>query len=143
MIGESSWKRVFLSCYWHEIYRVEAVGLESSNYSLKKLQFLWICEIWGNFLNNRYFANYCLIKVRISEFFCILVTHIIVVVFCTANFVSSRILVNFRFPFPILRFCFCFVLFSFLLFVFSAKSPSVTQRTVSQANAKAQIILLL
>ena len=27
------WKRVFLSCYCNEIYRVEAIGLRNSNYS--------------------------------------------------------------------------------------------------------------
>ena len=29
------WKRVFLTCPCHDIYRVEAVGLKSSNYTLK------------------------------------------------------------------------------------------------------------
>ena len=32
---------------------------------LKKLQFLWICEIWGDFMKIWYFVNNCLIKVRI------------------------------------------------------------------------------
>ena len=28
-----NWKRVFLPCYWYEIYRVEACGLKNSNYA--------------------------------------------------------------------------------------------------------------
>ena len=61
------WKRVFLPCYCHDIYRVEAVG--QIPITLQKLRYLWIFEIWGNFLKNRYFANNCLIEVRIWEFF--------------------------------------------------------------------------
>ena len=34
------WKSTFLTCPCHKIYRVEAVGLKSSNY-IRKLQFLW------------------------------------------------------------------------------------------------------
>ena len=30
-----NWKRVFLSCYWHEIYTVEAVDLKKYNYTWK------------------------------------------------------------------------------------------------------------
>ena len=30
-----NWKRVFLSCYFDEIYRVEAVGLKNYNHTLK------------------------------------------------------------------------------------------------------------
>ena len=30
-----NWKRVFLTCPWHKIYRDEAVGLKSSKYTLK------------------------------------------------------------------------------------------------------------
>ena len=59
------WKSAFLTCPCHEIYRVEAVGLKSSSYTLEKWWFLWICEIWGNFMKNWYFVNYCFIKVRI------------------------------------------------------------------------------
>ena len=33
------WKRVFLPCPWHKIYRVEAVGLKSSNYTWKIMTF--------------------------------------------------------------------------------------------------------
>ena len=35
------WKRVFLTCPCHEIYRVESVGLKTSNYTLKDYDF---CE---------------------------------------------------------------------------------------------------
>ena len=50
------WKRVFLPCYCHEIYRGEAVYKNHT-----------FCEYknWGNFLKNLYFVNNCLIKVRI------------------------------------------------------------------------------
>ena len=34
-------KSIFLAYHHHEIYRVEAVGLKSSNYTFKKIQFLW------------------------------------------------------------------------------------------------------
>ena len=40
--------------------RVEAVSLKIT-IILEKLQFLWIYEIWGNFLKNWYFANNFLI----------------------------------------------------------------------------------
>ena len=42
-------KRVFLSCYCHEMYKVEVVGLNNYNI-LEKLRFLWIFEVWGDFL---------------------------------------------------------------------------------------------
>ena len=79
-----NWKRLFLSCYSHEIDRVQAVDrdLKKKNYTLKITIFLWICKIRGNFLENernRYFANYCLMKARIWEFFCTHVAHVIVV----------------------------------------------------------------
>ena len=79
-----NWKTVWGICYCHEIYRVEAVGLKNSNYSL------WISEIWGNFLKNIYFDNYCLIKVWIWKFFCTYVTHISVIIFLTANFAFTK-----------------------------------------------------
>ena len=43
--------------HYHEIYRLGAVGLSISNYTLK--------IIWVNFVKNWYFANNCLIKIRI------------------------------------------------------------------------------
>ena len=61
------WKRVFLTCPCHEIYRDEAVGLKSCKYSvyLKNLRFMWIRGIWGNFVKILYFVNNCLIEVQI------------------------------------------------------------------------------
>ena len=43
---------------------------------LLKLWFVWICEIWDNFLKIWYFVN-CFIKVWIWKSFCTYVTHII------------------------------------------------------------------
>ena len=54
------WKRVFLTCPCHNIYRDEAAGLKSCKCTWK-LRFLWICGIWGNFVKNWYFVNNCLI----------------------------------------------------------------------------------
>ena len=48
----------------YEIYRDEAVGLKIANI-LEKLRYLWKCEIWGNIMRNWYFANNCLIEIRI------------------------------------------------------------------------------
>ena len=45
----AKWKRLFLTCPCNKIGRLEAVGLSfSKNY----YAFLWICEIWGNFMKN-------------------------------------------------------------------------------------------
>ena len=61
--------------------------------------------IWGNFMKNRYFANTSLIKVWIWEFFCTHVTLKTVIIFRTANFASTKsILDKYWFTFPILRF---------------------------------------
>ena len=45
------WKRVFLTCPFYEIFKDEAVQLvlKVANV-LEKLQFMWICGIWGNFV---------------------------------------------------------------------------------------------
>ena len=61
--------RVFLPCYCHKIYRVEA-GSTKIPIVPSKFELLWICKTWGNFLKNWYFANNCLVKVQIWEFFC-------------------------------------------------------------------------
>ena len=51
-----NWKRVFLSRYCHEIYRVEAVGLKNYNYILfEKLRILWNL---GQFLEKSIFCQY-------------------------------------------------------------------------------------
>ena len=115
-------KRVFFSCYYHEIYRVELVGLKIP-IILNKIQFLWICEIWGNFLKTQYFANNYLIKVWIWEFFCTHVTHvtmIIVIIFHT--FYQIELYLNTDF---LWKFCALFI----------AKWRSVTLRCTSQENA--------
>ena len=62
------WKRVFLTCPCHKIYRDEAVGLKSCKYTWK-----------NNFL----------IEARIQKFFCTCVTHIIVIIWSTAHYVST------------------------------------------------------
>ena len=61
------WKRVFLTCPCHEIYRDEAVGLKSCKNTWKKLRYLWKCEIWGNIVKIGYFVNNCLIKAWILK----------------------------------------------------------------------------
>ena len=54
------WKRVFLTCPCHEIYRDEAVGLlKSSKYTWKIMIFLQKCEIWGNIMRIWLFVNNC------------------------------------------------------------------------------------
>ena len=73
------WKRVFLICPCHKIYRDEAVGLKSCK-NTWKLRFLWKCEIWDNIMKIWYFVKNCLIGARIYKFFSTRVTHIIVIV---------------------------------------------------------------
>ena len=60
------WKRVFLTCPCHEIYRDEAVGLKVAKI-LEKLRYLWKCEIWGNIVKIWYFVNNYLIKAWIKK----------------------------------------------------------------------------
>ena len=43
-------KKYILYKHCHKIDRVEAVGLKSSNYTLKIT--IFVCEIWGNFMKN-------------------------------------------------------------------------------------------
>ena len=59
------WKSRFLKYPCHAICRVEAVDLPFFKLYLKKIWFLWLFEIWGNFVKIWYFVNYCLIKGRI------------------------------------------------------------------------------
>ena len=49
----------------HEIYRVEAVGLKSSNYTLKSYDFCEYVKFGAIAWKNWYFVNNCLIKVWI------------------------------------------------------------------------------
>ena len=58
------WKRVFLTCHCHTIYRDKVVGLKSWK-NTWKLRYLWKCEIWGYIVKIWYFVNNCLIKARI------------------------------------------------------------------------------
>ena len=60
------WKRVFLTCPCHEIYRDEAVCLKSCK-NTWKLRYLWKCEIWGKIVKMWYFVNNCLIKAWIKK----------------------------------------------------------------------------
>ena len=82
------WKSTFPTYPCHDIYREEAVDVKSYHCTFKKYDFvnLWI---WGNFLEIWYFVNNCLIKIRISKFFCIYVTHEIVITCRTSYFVST------------------------------------------------------
>ena len=50
------WKRVFLTCLCHEIYRDEAVGLKSYNYTLKITIFVNMWNL-GQFLENLIFCQ--------------------------------------------------------------------------------------
>ena len=58
------WKSIFLTCPCHEIYRVEAVGLKNSNYTLKIKIFVNMWNL-GQFRENLIFCQSCLINVRI------------------------------------------------------------------------------
>ena len=58
------WKRVFLTCPCHEISRDEAVGLKSCKYTWKITIFVKMWNL-GQYRENWYFVNNCLIKARI------------------------------------------------------------------------------
>ena len=82
------WKRVFLTCPCQKIYRGEAVGLKSCKYTWKIRIYV---NMWNlrQFRENWYFVNNCLIETRIWKFFCTCVTHIVVIIWSTAHFVST------------------------------------------------------
>ena len=61
------WKRVFLTCPCHEIYRDEAVGLKSCKHTWKITIFVKMWNIWGNIVKFWYFVNNCLIKAWILK----------------------------------------------------------------------------
>ena len=73
------WKRVFLTCPCRKIHRDEAVGLKN----------LWKWEIWGSIVKIWYFVNNFLIEARIKKFFCTCVTHITVISWSTARYIST------------------------------------------------------
>ena len=81
-------KRVFRSCYCHEIYTVEVLCPKNYNYAWKIAIFVNM----GNLLRKRYFANNFLIKVQISEFSFTHVTYIILKILHAANFVSIKLI---------------------------------------------------
>ena len=56
---------------------------------LEKLRNLWKWEIWGNIVKILYFVNYFLTEAQIQKFFCTCVTHIIVIIWNTAHYVST------------------------------------------------------
>ena len=58
------WKRVFLTCPCHEIYRDEAVGLKSCKYTWKITIYVKMLNL-GNFVKIWYLVNNCSIQVRI------------------------------------------------------------------------------
>ena len=98
-------KSTFLTCPCHKIYRVEAVGLKSFNYTLKNYYFCenmkfgaisWIFDIlsitvWLKFKSKNPFAH---------------MWHILLWLYAThhISFRPNQFLVKYRFPFPILRF---------------------------------------
>ena len=47
------------------IVKLTQPNSQDSKVSLYKDTFLWVCEIWGNFMQNWYFVNNYLIKVWI------------------------------------------------------------------------------
>ena len=59
-------KSRFLTCSCHIIYKTEAVGW-SFPIILLELLFLWVFEIWGNFVKNWYFVNNCLLEFEFSN----------------------------------------------------------------------------
>ena len=72
-----------------------------------KLQFLWICKIWDNFVPKWYFVNNCLIQYQILKSICTYVTQGSVIICQTPYFVltwSISMQLKCRLPFPILHF---------------------------------------
>ena len=94
------------------IYRVEAAAWPIS---FRITNFLWVCEIWGNFVKKKIFCK--LIKVQIIKSFCTYVTHIIKIVYHTPHFVSTQSIFSYKMQIP----------FHFFL-VFTTKAPTFTQR---------------
>ena len=52
----ASWKRAFLTCPCHEIYRDEAVSLKNCNYNFKNTIFVNMCNL-GQFRENLIFCQ--------------------------------------------------------------------------------------
>ena len=81
------WKRVFLACPIKFIGMKQLVSKVAN--ILEKLRNLWKWEIWGNIVKIWYFVNNFLIEARIEKFFCTCVTHIMVIIWSTAHYVST------------------------------------------------------
>ena len=60
------WKRVFLTCHCHKIYRDEAVGLKSCKNTWKITIFVKMWNL-GQYRENLIFVNNCLLKAWISK----------------------------------------------------------------------------
>ena len=100
------WKRVFLTCPSHEIYKDEAVGLKSCKYTWKITIYVNMCNL-GQFREILIFCQYLLnwssnLKILLhmcDTYNCDYLKHM--------QHISSqlnRFSVRYRFPFPILRF---------------------------------------
>ena len=81
------WKRVFLTCPCHKIYRDEGskkLQKYLKNYDIcENVEFgaiSWKCDI---------LSITALLKLEFKQFFCTCVTHIITIIWSTANFVST------------------------------------------------------
>ena len=97
-----NWKRVFLSCYFQYTV-VVVVGLKIT-IMLRKLRFLWLNEIWGNFQKNHYFGNNFLIWS--SNLKILFQTCYSLWLFSAQQilFPQNLFLVKYKVPFQILRF---------------------------------------
>ena len=110
-------------CPCYKIYREEAVGLKKFQLYLKNYDFCEYVKFGATSWKNWYLVNNCLIKVQIQKIFlhigdtynCHYLQH------TTFRFYLFNFQLNTDFP---SQFC-----------VFTVKSPSVTQRSVSQENA--------
>ena len=71
-------KSTFLTCPCHKIYKDEAVGLKSYNYTFKITIFV---NVWNlvQFLENLIFFNNYIIKIRLQKSFCTYMSHIIMI----------------------------------------------------------------
>ena len=72
----------------HKIFRVEAINLAIFIYTWKIVIFVNMWNL-GQFRENWYFVNNCLIKVEFKNLFAHCVTHITVIIFRTVYFIST------------------------------------------------------
>ena len=118
------WKRVFLTCPCHEIYRDEAVGLKSCKNTWKITIFVKMWNL-GQYRENLIFCQYnnFLIKAWILK----ILLH-------TCDTYNYDYLKHSTLRFNLSIFSYIQISLSNFAF-FTVKSPSVTQRSVSQENA--------